>query len=296
MTPTARAAIWMTGAIGSFSVMAMAGRAVSLQLDTFELMMYRSAVGLCIILAVLTLSGRWHMISRDNLGLHFIRNLAHFAGQNLWFFALTLIPLAQVFALEFTSPLWVVFLAPIVLGERLTLSQVLCVVSGFVGILIITAPTLSEPTTSTGALAAAASAIGFALTAIFTRKLTRNHSTLSILFWLTSMQLGFGLFSAGIDGTITVPQGLNILWLFIIGCAGLLAHTCLTQALSLAPASVVIPIDFTRLPLIALAGAVFYDEPIGVALIVGGLIIIAANIFSIRMSESKRAAHTIKRM
>ncbi len=289
MTSTARAAIWMTGAIGSFSIMAMAGRAVSLQLDTFELMLYRSAVGLCIILAVLTLSRRWHMVSRHNLGLHFTRNLAHFAGQNLWFYALTLIPLAQVFALEFTSPLWVVFLAPFLLGERLTLSQILCVASGFVGILIITAPSLSEPTTSTGTLAAAASAICFALTAVFTRKLTRSHSTLSILFWLTSMQLGLGLVCAGIDGAITLPQGWNYLWLLIIGCAGLLAHTCLTQALSLAPASVVIPIDFTRLPLIALAGAVFYDEPIGVALIVGGLIIIAANIISIRSSESKRA-------
>ncbi|NDW52254.1 DMT family transporter [Aliiroseovarius sp. PrR006] len=279
----------MTGAIGSFSVMAMAGRAVSLQLDTFELMMYRSAVGLCIILAVLTLSRRWHMVSRQNLGLHFIRNLAHFAGQNLWFYALTLIPLAQVFALEFTSPLWVVFLAPFLLGERLTRLQVLCVASGFVGILIITASSLSEPTTSTGTLSAAASAVCFALTAVFTRKLTRTQSTLSILFWLTGMQLGLGVLCAGIDGSVAVPQGWNYLWLFIIGCAGLLAHTCLTQALSLAPASVVIPIDFTRLPLIALAGAVFYDEPIGVALIVGGLIIVAANIVSIRMTETSRA-------
>ncbi|WP_420867514.1 DMT family transporter [Aliiroseovarius marinus] len=289
MTPTARAAIWMTGAIGSFSVMAMAGRAVSLQLDTFELMMYRSAVGLSIMLAVLTVSRRWHMVSRQNLGLHFTRNLAHFAGQNLWFYALTLIPLAQVFALEFTSPLWVVFLAPMLLGERLTMPQLLCVASGFVGILIITASALSEPSASTGTMSAAASAICFALTAVFTRKLTRTQSTLSILFWLTSMQLGLGLICAGIDGSIATPQGWSILWLVIIGCAGLLAHTCLTQALSLAPASVVIPIDFTRLPLIALAGAIFYDEPIGFALIVGGLIIIAANIVSIRISESKRA-------
>ncbi|WP_424939905.1 DMT family transporter [Aliiroseovarius sp. S253] len=287
MTPTARAAIWMTGAIGSFSVMAIAGRTVSLQLDTFELMTYRSLVGLCIILAVLTLTSRWHMVSRQNLGLHFTRNLAHFAGQNLWFYALTLIPLAQVFALEFTSPLWVVFLAPFLLGERLTRPQILCVASGFLGILIITAPTLVEPTTATGTLTAALSAICFALTAVFTRKLTQTHSTLSILFWLTSMQLGFGIIFAGIDGSIAIPHGLNLLWLFVIGCAGLLAHTCLTQALSLAPASVVIPIDFTRLPLIALAGAVFYDEPIGLALVVGGLIIVAANIFSIRLSERR---------
>lgn len=287
---TIRAAIWMTGAIGSFSVMAIAGRAVSLQLDTFELMMYRSLVGLTIILAVLTMTRRWHLVSRQNLGLHFTRNLAHFAGQNLWFYALTLIPMAQVFALEFTSPLWVVFLAPLLLGERLRRAQLLCVVSGFLGIMVITAPSLIEPTTASGTLAAALSAICFALTAVFTRKLTRTQSTLSILLWLTLMQLGLGVICAGFDGSITLPQGVNLLWLFVIGCAGLLAHTCLTQALSLAPASVVIPIDFTRLPLIALAGALLYDEPIGVTLVIGGLIIVTANIFSIRLSERQRAA------
>ncbi|WP_348646240.1 DMT family transporter [Aliiroseovarius sp. F20344] len=286
MTPTLRAALWMTGAIASFSIMAIAGRAVSTQLDTFELMMYRSLVGLCIVLCVLTLGGRWNHISRRQLGLHFLRNLAHFAGQNLWFFALTLIPLAQVFALEFTSPLWVVFMAPVLLGERLKASQILCVISGFVGILIIVAPTLSEPSTSTGTLSAALAAICFALTAVFTRKLTRTQSTLSILFWLTLMQLVFGLATAGADGSITLPQGANILWLVLIGCAGLLAHTCLTQALSLAPASIVIPIDFTRLPLIAVAGAFFYDEPVGIALLIGSAIIISANVLSIRISEN----------
>lgn len=290
MTPNARAALWMTGAIGSFSLMAIAGRAVSLQLDTFELMMYRSLVGLCIILAVLTATRQWHKVSRRNLGTHFIRNLAHFAGQNLWFYALTLIPLAQVFALEFTSPLWVVFLAPFLLGEHVRGAQILCVLAGFLGILIITAPALVEPTTTTGSLSAALSAICFALTAVFTRKLTRTNATLSILFWLTSMQLGLGVIFAGFDGAITLPHGVNILWLIIIGCAGLLAHTCLTQALSLAPASVVIPIDFTRLPLIALAGALFYDEPIGAALVIGSVIIIAANITSIKLSE--RRNHT----
>lgn len=286
MTATLRAAFWMTGAIASFSVMAIAGRAVSTQLDTFELMMYRSLVGLCIVLCVLTFGGRWHHVSQRQLGLHFLRNLAHFAGQNLWFFALTLIPLAQVFALEFTSPLWVVFLAPLLLGERLKTNQILCVISGFVGILIIVAPSLSEPSASTGTLSAAMAAICFAVTALFTRKLTRTQTTLSILFWLTAMQLVFGVVFAGADGSIALPQGANILWLLLIGCAGLLAHTCLTQALSLAPASVVIPIDFTRLPLIAIAGAVFYDEPIGLALLIGGAIIVSANILSIRISEN----------
>nr|WP_322788888.1 DMT family transporter [Aliiroseovarius halocynthiae] len=248
-------------------------------------MMYRSLVGLCIVLSFLTITGRWHGVSRQNLGTHCARNLAHFAGQNLWFYALTLIPLAQVFALEFTSPLWVVFLAPLLLGEPLKSTQILCVLAGFLGILITTAPALSEPTTSAGTLSAALSAVCFALTAVFTRKLTRTHSTLSILFWLTSMQLGLGIVFAGFDGTIALPHAVNAVWLFIIGCSGLLAHTCMTQALSLAPASIVIPIDFTHLPLIAVTGAMLYGEQIGAALIIGGTIIVAANVTSIRLSE-----------
>ncbi len=94
-----KAALWMVGAIVSFSSMAIAGREAGLTLDTFEIMTYRSLVGLVIVVAILTLSQSWHKVRRDRLGLHLIRNAAHFTGQNLWFFAVTLIPLAQVFAL-----------------------------------------------------------------------------------------------------------------------------------------------------------------------------------------------------
>ena len=98
--PIGTAAIWMIGAIVSFSAMAIAGREAGLSLDTFEIMTYRSAVGLVIVVAVLTATGSWRQVRRDRLGLHLIRNAAHFTGQNLWFFAVTLIPLAQVFALK----------------------------------------------------------------------------------------------------------------------------------------------------------------------------------------------------
>ncbi len=274
------AALWMTGAITSFSAMAIAGRAVSHAHDTFELMLFRSLIGFCVILSIAALSGRLRTLSRAHLGTHVLRNIAHFSGQNLWFYALTMIPLAQVFALEFTSPLWVVVLAPFLLGEALTRRRAASAILGFIGILLIARPGVTG--LSVGVLAAATAAIAFAFTAILTRKLTRHDSTLTILFWLTGLQLIFGLICAGYDGEIALPTLHLAPWFVLIGLAGLLAHLCLTQALSLAPASVVIPIDFTRLPLIALIGAMFYQEPMTWGLGAGSVLIIIANLINLK--------------
>lgn len=280
MNATLRAALWMTGAIVSFSAMAIAGRATSLELDTFEVMLYRSLVGVVIVLSVATMAGTLTQVTRRNLGQHALRNLAHFTGQNLWFYAITVIPLAQVFALEFTSPLWVVALSPLLLGERLTPTRLLVAVLGFVGILIVARP--SPATLSPGLIAAASSAVAFALTHMLTRRLTRSETITCILFYLTTMQAVFGLIAAGADGTITLPSGQTAPWLLLIGCAGLLAHFCVTRALSVAPATVVIPFDFTRLPLIALIGMLLYDEPLDLWVFVGAGVIFAANFINIR--------------
>lgn len=280
MSPILRAALWMTGAITSFSAMAVAGREVQAELDTFELMLYRSLIGFVIVAGWALASGRTGRISAQRLGLNALRNLSHFAGQNLWFFALASIPLAQVFALEFTSPLWVTALAPLVLGERLTRSRLLAALIGFAGILIIARPGAAE--ISPGLVAAALAAVGFAGSAVFTRKLTRDEATISILFWLTAMQAVFGLICAAADGAIALPSGATIPGVAVIAIAGLVAHFCLTTALSLAPATVVIPIDFTRLPLIALVGLLLYHEPLSPAVIVGAAVIIAANALNLR--------------
>lgn len=273
------AALWMTGAIASFSSMAVAGRAVSLSLDTFEIMMYRSFVGLAIVLAVGAWAGTLGQVTRRHMGLHLIRNIGHFTGQNLWFFAVTAIPLAQVFALEFTSPLWVLVLSPLVLGERFTRVRVLAALLGFAGILIVAQP--SPETLNAGILTAALSAIGFAVSIIFTKRLTRSETLTCILFYMTAMQAVMGLACAGFDGDIALPDATTLPWLVLIGCAGLLAHSCLTNALSLAPATVVVPLDFARLPLIAVVGMALYDEPLEAAVVLGALFIFGGNYLNI---------------
>jgi drug/metabolite transporter (DMT)-like permease len=279
------AALWMIGAIVSFTSMAVAGRAVSFELDTFEIMMYRSFLGVGVVLSVTVLSGRTREITRRSLGVHLVRNISHFAGQNFWFYAITVIPLAQVFALEFTTPIWATLLAVIVLGENLTRTRLIASFVGFIGILIVTRPWASG--ISPGIVTAALAAIGFAGSAVYTRLLTRTETILCILFWLTVMQAVFGIICAGYDGDIATPSAQSLPWIVLIGFAGLVAHFCLTKALSLAPAAVVTPIDFARLPVIAIVGSLLYGESIQMATLLGALLIFASNYFNI-LNETRR--------
>ncbi len=282
MSSTLRAALWMIGAITAFSSMAVAGRQMSGHLDTFEIMFYRSLVGILIMVTVVLVTGKRGDIKTDRLPLHFIRNISHFTGQNLWFFAVGLIPLAQVFAMEFTAPIWVIILSPLILKEKLRPIGVVSGVLGFIGILVVTRP--SPETLEWPLIAAGLAAIGFAFSAIFTRKLTRDQSTVCILFWLSIMQAVFGLLCAGYDFDIHVPDMATLPYVVLVGCAGLFAHFCLTTALSLAPASIVMPIDFARLPLIAVVGMVLFGEAIDLYVLIGAAIIFFANWLNIRSS------------
>lgn len=281
-----KAALWMIGAILSFMLMAISGRALSATHDTFEIMFFRSVIGFCLVMLVAGAFGRLHEVSRRSLGLHGIRNLCHFTGQNLWFFALPLIPLAQLFALEFTTPLWVTLLAPLILGERLTRSRMLAASIGFIGVLMVAQPDVTG--ISIGVACAALSALGFAGSAMFTKKLTRTETTVCILFWLTLMQSGFGFVAVFFDGQVTWPSLETLPWLCLVALCGLVAHFCLTTALGLAPAVIVMPFDFLRLPLIGIVGFLLYNEAVGLGLILGATLIIGANAINIWVERPKQ--------
>ncbi len=280
-----KAAMWMMGAVVSFSAMAVAGREMSHQLDTFEIMMYRSLIGVVIVVGVGLITGKIHQVSRDQFGLQLLRNLFHFTGQNLWFFAVTVIPLAHLFAFEFSVPIWVTLAAPFLLSEQLTKLRVTAVFIGFAGILMVTRPWMAG--LSYGIVAAALCAICFAGTSIITKRLTRRQSILCILFWMTVLQLVFGFICAGYDGDIALPTMETLPWVITVGLGGLLAHLCITTALSLAPATVVLPVDFTRLPIIATIGMLFYNEPLDLWVILGAVIIFGSNYINI-WSETRK--------
>ena len=115
-----------------------------------------------------------------------------------------------------------------------------------------------------------------------TKRLTRGISVIGILFWLTLMQFVFGLIAAGYDGHITWPTAQTLPWLALIGLCGVTAHLSLTSALSLAPAGFVVPIDFLRLPLIAVVAALFFAEPLDPLVLIGGVVIFAGIFLNIR--------------
>ena len=283
-----RAGIWMTGAMLSFTLMAISGRSLADKLDTFEIMTYRSLIGIVIVLAVAFYAGTWRQFSTQRLGLHLVRNLFHFAGQNLWFFALIYVPLSQMFVFEFSSPLWVAIFAPLILSERLTLTRFFAATIGFFGILVVVRPDFSNLPPEL--IAAALCAIGFAGATITTKLLTRTETITCILFWLVALQAMFGYIMAGYDGQIDVPQGTEWGWLTLIGVCGLCAHFCITSALQLAPATVVTPFEFLRLPMVSIVGVWLYSEGLEWQVFVGALVVLGANWINIR-AETKSAQY-----
>ena len=286
-----QAALWMLGSIGAFSLMAVAGRILSAELDTFEIMLWRSLTGVAIVWTVLTLRGGWRGLG-GHVPLHGIRNVAHFTGQNLWFYAITAAPLAQVFAVEFTAPIWALLLAPFFLGEALTRTRIAVALVGFAGVLVVARPGIDM---APGVPFAALAAFFFAVTGLLTRRLTRDQPLWTILFWLTGFQTVFGLVCAGYDGDIAVPHGALALWAGGVGVAGLVAHLSLTKALSLAPAAVVMPIDFARLPVIAAVGALVFGETVGWPVVLGAAIILVANWSGLRAESRRPPATTVAR-
>ena len=281
-----KAAMWMMGAVASFSAMAIAGREVSVEMNTFELMMYRSLIGFILLQGLILISRRrYEQIKTDRLSLHFQRNIFHFAGQNLWFYGVIVLPLSQLVALEFTNPIWVALLAPIFLGEKMTRIKFFAAILGFIGVLIVARPGV-EPL-SWGHAAGLGAAIFFAFNTLYTKQISRFESVYSVMFWMTLIQFVFGLILA-VPGGIPVPTLTGTIFVSIVAVCGLTAHLCLTTALSLAPATVVAPMDFIRLPVIALLGMAIYQEPILWTVLLGAAIIFAGNFLNIRSEQMRQ--------
>ena len=282
-----KATVWMIGAMFSFSLMAVSGRELATNLNTFEIMLFRSIIGFLIVLAIGYFAKTLAEIKRDRLGLHLFRNLAHFSGQNLWFLAVASIPFSQLFALEFSTPVWVALLAPLFLGEVLTKQRLLAVILGFAGVLIVARPDINQ--FDFAIVAAVACAICFAGSMMATKSLTSDQSITCILFWLTLMQLAMGLVATVFTGTITFPEGMNIFWIVIVGIGGLTAHFCITNALALAPAIVVIPLDFMRLPLISVIGFLAYGEAFELPILVGAGVIFIAILLNLKAEKQRQS-------
>ena len=275
----------MTGTLLSFSVMAVSIRGLAGTLSIMEILAMRSALGLVIIAATMAL--RPHLrqdINLKQIRLHFVRNAMHFLGQFLWSNSLLLLPLATVFALEFTMPAWTMLLAVLLLGERLTRSRVGAVILGLIGVLVILRPGIE--TFRPASLLVLGAALAFAASLVATKKLTLTQTTMAIVFWMNVIQLPMGL--AGSDPLFVLKLSQHqILPVIGLGIAGTSAHFCLANAFRSGDATVVVPLDFLRIPLIAFVGWWLYGEAIDAIVFLGAGIIVSGVLWNLH-AESRR--------
>ncbi len=280
--PALVAAFWMTGALFSFMAMAVSGRELSQDLTTFQILFFRSLIGVLLIGALIARSG-WAQLKTNRTGGHLMRNIAHFGGQYGWFYGLAFIPLAEVIAIEFTTPIWTALLAWMLLGERLTLPRLTALVFGVSGLLLILRPGMGS--LHPAALAVLAGAVGYAISYIQTKSLSATETPLCILFYMTMMQLPFGLVPSLMDWK--TPELNNLPWILLVAVTAMSAHYCMARAFKLADATVVVPMDFMRLPLIAVVGYLFYEEVIDLPVALGAGLMLAGNLINIRAEQRK---------
>ena len=279
-------ALWMSGTLTAFIVAALSVRALQDTINAFEMMTIRSAGGLVILCALGALRpSLWNGVRRHRMGLQGLRNVAHFGSQICWTVAITMLPFATVFALEFTIPAWVTLLAVLFLGERMSTSRALALALCVAGVVVILRP--GHEAFQPAALIMLVGALLFAIAAIATKKLITTETTFSIMLWMNLMQLPLNFagsdpaFIFKIDASLALP-------LIGIASAGLVIHYCLANAFRYGDAMVVIPMDFLRVPLIALIGWMFYGEHIDVFVFAGAGLIIAGVLWNLRAEAQRR--------
>jgi drug/metabolite transporter (DMT)-like permease len=284
MTPTLRGILWMSGTVLSFCAMAISARQLLAHLGTFEVLFYRTGVSLLIVLAV-ALPGGLAALKTRRIGLHLWRNGVHLGGQASWVYAIGALPLATVFAIEFTAPIWTAVMAALFLGEHLNRGRVVMLVLGLAGVLVILRPGLGafQP----AALVMLFGSLCFAIQFIGTKQLSSTESPLAVLFWMSIIQTPVCLAAALPRWRIPATEDLP--WIFAIGVGSFTAHYCMTRAMKLADAMVIVPVDYFRLPLIAVVGALFYGEPFDALVFVGAGLIVAGVWYSLAR-EHRRVA------
>jgi len=292
--------LWMSGALASFSILAIGARELSGELTIAQSLCIRSAIGL-LFLSCIYLFQSWAFKGKrlkasptqpraKVFKLHLFRNCFHFIAQYGWFFGIGLLPLAEVFALEFTVPIWTLLIASFFLNEKVTENKLLAIFLGTVGVLVIVRP--GYALIDFASIVVLGSAICFAISHTTTKSLATTESPLTILLFMCLIQLPIGLFLALSDWVW--PQGEQWLWLSIIGLSALSAHYCLAKAMQYAEVTTIITLDFFRLPLIAAVGVAFYNEAFEIPLLIGGALMLVGNLIGVRDLTNKKMTITHK--
>lgn len=273
----ARAAGWMAGWLTLMVVIAVAGREAARELSVFQIMLLRSTIGMAMLWPLVRAAGGLAAVRTERLPQHALRNAVHYAAQYGWFVALTLIPLAQVVSIEFTMPIWSAALAVAFLGERMSGLKWFAVLLGLIGVAVIVRPGAGE--LDAGQLIALASALGFAVSVVLVKSLTRTDAAVAISFWMLVVQSAIGLVPALMvwQWPSTVAWG----WVVVVAFCGTYSHYCFARAMQHADATLVVPMDFLRVPLTALVGWLAYSEGLDLFTVLGVGLILAGNLLNL---------------
>jgi len=282
------AALWMAGWLALMLIVAVAGREAVRELNVLELMAIRSWIGLCLLYPLIWRAGGFSVVKTRRLPLHIARNTIHFGAQLGWFYALTLIPIGQVVAIEFTMPIWTAILAAMFLGERITIWKLSAIVLGLVGVIVIVRPATGE--INPGQLIALAAAVGFGISIAVVKSLTRTEQTLAIIFWMLTVQAAASLLPALYVWTWPSPAVWG--WSIVIAFCGTFSHYCMARAMLHADATIVIPMDFLRVPLTAAAGWLIYSERLDAFTVLGAALILTGNLLNLKPNSPIHARAT----
>ncbi|MGX9177721.1 DMT family transporter [Mesorhizobium sp. BHbdii] len=280
-----RAAFWMALSIASFLTMSVAGRATTAELNVFQVLELRSVIGLFILLPLVMISGGFAAMRTKRPLAHIARNVVHFVGQAAWLYALTLIPLAVLISIEFTTPIWTAILAVGFLGERLSRPRLAAIVLGLIGVVIIVRPGVGS--VDPGHIVVLGAAVCFGISVVLVKSLTRTDSVVSIIFWMLVIQSVLGLIPALYEWR-NPPLELWP-WILLIAFTGMSSHFCMARALAYADATVISPMDFLRVPLSALIGWLLYHEQIDAFTAGGALLILLGNLLNLQNKATKPA-------
>ncbi|MBT9288994.1 DMT family transporter [Prosthecodimorpha staleyi] len=281
-SPIAAVAALMAGALLAFVGAALSIRVLSGTLPPLQINIVRTGGGLLLLLGALAIRpslARGLDIRRAYR--HIPRNIAHASAGVFWTVSIGLLPLATVFSLEFTAPAWAALLAFPILGEKIGRMTMVGIFACIVGVLIILRP--SPSTFDVTALLPLCAALGFGLSVLLTRRLTRTETTFAILFWMMVIQLTLNAvgsaFWPGAQPGFGALDSHGLLACLTLAVSGLLSQLCLSRALHLGEALLVMPLDFLRVPLIAVIGYWVFGEPldiwvfIGFGVIAGGIVL-----------------------
>ena len=268
----------MAGWLALMLIVAIAGRETTRELNVFQIMEIRSILGFFMLYPLIRVNGGFTAMKTSRPLQHIGRNLIHYAAQLGWFFALTLIPLGQVVSIEFTMPIWTAILAASFLGERMTVWKISAITLGVVGVTVIVRPVAGE--IDPGQLIALGAAVGFGISIAMMKSLTRTETTLTIIFWMLVIQAAAGFFPS-----LYVwmwPSAYAWGWIVVIAFCGTFSHYCMARAMLYADATMVVPMDFLRVPLTATAGWLIYSERLDMFTVLGAVLILTGNLLNLK--------------